>query len=214
MGWGIAAAGLASAYAGYKGASDANRANANLNKTNRAFNANMAESTRAYQSQMSNTAMQRGVADMKAAGINPILAAGGGGASTPPGATATAAGASNTVQDEISPAVQSALALTQQKKQIELVDAQTKKTRADTMSPEKVAEWLRSLDALIPGLKLSDKLNTSNILNTPQNPAASENSAADGSKKKRWHPNQVITKGQAKELYEHRHPRPWEHRNR
>lgn len=54
------------------------------------FNANEAQKQRDWQQQLSGTAYQRSMADMRAAGLNPILAATQGGASTPTGAVASA----------------------------------------------------------------------------------------------------------------------------
>lgn len=58
------------------------------------FNSTEAMKNREWQEYMSNTAYQRAVADMKEAGLNPILAFQNGGASTPGGSAGTISGAS------------------------------------------------------------------------------------------------------------------------
>lgn len=82
MGWGAIAAAVGSAASG--GLMDIWA----TNKNNKAAK-HAAEAQRGWEGYMSNTAHQREVDDLRAAGLNPILSAtGGSGASTPAGATA------------------------------------------------------------------------------------------------------------------------------
>lgn len=59
-----------------------------------AYNASEAQKARDYATQMANTSYQRAVGDLKAAGLNPMLAYTNGGATTPNAAAANAGAAS------------------------------------------------------------------------------------------------------------------------
>ncbi len=105
MGWGTAAAAVAGGAASYLGAANANKDNWKIAKRQMEF-----------QREMSNTAVQRRMEDMRLAGINPLLA-GKWEASSP-------AGASATMQNAMGQGVTSAL-------QSAGMAAQLKKTRAE-----------------------------------------------------------------------------------
>jgi len=119
MGWGAIAAAAAPYVTGalsYLGQRSANAATA----------ASSAKQMR-FQNYMSSTAHQREVNDLIKAGLNPILSAKYGGASTP-------GGASYQAQNEVTPAVNSAVALAANRAQVELLKAQVDKTRAETVN--------------------------------------------------------------------------------
>lgn len=89
--WSFLAPAAAAAVGGalsFLGTSSSNRANRAINEANNAFSAHQAQLNRDFQERMSGTAFQRGVADMRAAGINPMLAVSQGGASVPSGSSA------------------------------------------------------------------------------------------------------------------------------
>lgn len=85
------------------------------NSANRA----MSREQMAFQERMSGSAYQRAVADMRMAGINPMLAADQGGASTPGGATAQ-------MENVISPAVSGAQHATRLRSELQLMKSQNR----------------------------------------------------------------------------------------
>lgn len=94
------------------------------------MNMRLARENRQFQERMSSTAYQRATEDLEAAGLNRILAVSGG-ASSPGGNVAT-------VQDPMTPAISTAVAVKRAKADIANVEAQTKKTNFDA----RLSHWM------------------------------------------------------------------------
>lgn len=131
-----------------------NNANRNIGRENNVFSAQQAQLNRNFQERMSNTEWQRGTADMRAAGVNPMLAVSQGGASSPSGNSAQGIATANqqAARLDLASSARDAILLKSQKENIE---AQTYAAKAQGLAADTQA-GLNLTRSQLEGLKIPE----------------------------------------------------------
>lgn len=111
-----------------------NQSNAQQSRVAAEHNQGTAREQMAFQRDMSNTAHQREVYDLRAAGLNPVLSAGGSGASTPSGAAGQMTPAK--FEDPLAKSISSAMEYRRLKKEIDAVESQNALNDAATQTQQ------------------------------------------------------------------------------
>lgn len=124
---------MLSGWLGSKGVKDTNEANAAMSQKQMDF-----------QERMSSTAYQRGVKDMMAAGLNPMLAYSQGGASSPTGSIIPMQNATGAGISAASQAASLVASLQNTKADTALKDSQAENIKADTVSKMLNPEYIKA----------------------------------------------------------------------
>lgn len=144
---------------GYQGQKEANETSIEEATKNRDFNSAEAAKQRDWAERMRSTGYQTAMQDLKAAGLNPMLAYSQG-----PAAMPTGANASTSSMPQISNKMQAALSASATAAQIANINAATEKTKADTIVSTATAKQVEAQTHLTSTSATESQQRTVNLI--------------------------------------------------